>query len=385
MHTLESFALSCGLKISKPFIYEKYYPLNMDNYIIIETNNEKNQAKNYDYWQEVVGLICTALGEKNIKILQMCHQNDHRIVGAYSILGLNYNQKAFLIKNSLLYCGFPGLNLQIASSFNKKIIGLYSTIYASQGRPYWSEPKDICLLQAFSEQSKPSYYQFENQKVINNIKPDEIANQILQKLNINYNIKYKYTFIGNNYNQKTIEIVPNKVVDNKIFNVDNLIVRMDIEFNENILKKQLEICKCIIITNKEISEELVNNYKNNIIQIFYKIEKNHNPNFISLLKNKNINFILASELESEDINNLKINYMDLGLITKIIKRKKEDIPSSSKYYKSNRFILSNNNLYMSEAAIKHDKPIKDFNENVQKIINDELFWNNSDNYAFLVD
>ena len=53
MHILESFATSCGLKIDKPYIYEKYYPLNIEKYIILETHDNKYQAKNYDYWQDV--------------------------------------------------------------------------------------------------------------------------------------------------------------------------------------------------------------------------------------------------------------------------------------------------------------------------------------------
>jgi len=37
------------------------------------------------------------------------------------------------------------------------------------------------------------------------------------------------------------------------------------------------------------------------------------------------------------------------------------------------------------AAVKKDLPIKDFNDNTQEIIDNESFWDNADNYAFLVD
>jgi len=40
---------------------------------------------------------------------------------------------------------------------------------------------------------------------------------------------------------------------------------------------------------------------------------------------------------------------------------------------------------MSEAALEKDMPIKDFNQNIQEIIDANTFWNYSDNYAFLVD
>jgi len=386
MHVLEAFATSSGLKISKPYIYEKYYPLNFDKYIIIETNDSKYQSKNYDYWQEVISLILPALKENNINILQLCGQNDQKLINSYTAIGYNANQKAYLIKNCISYIGSNSLGLQLASSYNKRIIGLYGNTYASQNRPYWSEDKDIQLIEAFDKKSKPSYSSQENPKVINNIKPDILGQAILDSLNIKYKIKNKFISIGLSYMNKTIELVPNMRVDPASLGAPNIIVRMDIKFDENILEAQLTQSKCLIITNKNISESLIKTYKANIIQIVYKIEESNDPSFINLLKNENINFALTSELDQEQINNIKIHYMDLGLIFKLNYKNKEDYDYKNiKYYKSNHFILSDNKLYMSEAAVERGLPIKDFDKNIQEIIDTDTFWKHSDNYAFLVD
>jgi hypothetical protein len=386
MHVLEAFATSSGLKISKPYIYEKYYPLNFDKYIIIETNDSKYQSKNYDYWQEVVSLILPALKENNVNILQLCEQNDQKLTNSYTATGYNANQKAYLIKNCIAYIGSNSLGLQLASSYNKKIVGLYGNIYASQNRPYWSEDKDIRLIEAFDKKTKPSYSPQENPKVINNIKPDILGQAILDSLNIKYKIKNKFTSIGLSYINKTIELVPNMIVNPASLGAPNIIVRMDIEFNENFLAAQLAQSKCLIVTNKTISENLIKTYKANIIQIIYKIEESNDPSFINLLKNENINFALTSELDQEHINNIKIHYMDLGLIFKLNYKNKEDYNNKNiKYYKSNHFILSNSKLYMSEAAVEKDLPIKDFDQNIQEIIDTDTFWKHADNYAFLVD
>jgi len=78
--------------------------------------------------------------------------------------------------------------------------------------------------------------------------------------------------------------------------------------------------------------------------------------------------------------------MDLGLIFKLNYKNKEDYDYKNiKYYKSNHFILSDNKLYMSEAAVERGLPIKDFDKNIQEIIDTDTFWKHSDNYAFLVD
>ena len=384
MHTLESFATSCGVKINKPYIYEKYYPLNFDKYIILDTNDGKAPAKNYDYWQEVVGLILPELNKANIKILQICSQNDPKLLNAYTVIGETYNQKAYLIKNAQLYAGSNNFGIQLASYLNKKIIALYGNIYAAQNKPYWSEDKDITLIEGF-EKGKPSYASQEQPKLINEIKPDKIAESILNKLDIKPNIKYKFTSIGSNFNTKTIEMLPTMIVNCQAFNVPHIIVRMDLHFSEAVLETQLTQNKCIIVTAKAISEDIMKKYKANIVQVIYRIEKDNDPNFIKLLKNLNIQYALISYLESEDINKIKINYMDLGLIIKVQTKTKEDLDIKGKYYKSNHFILSDNKLYMSEAAVEKDLPIKDFNENVQEIIDTDTFWKYALNYAFLVD
>lgn len=384
MHLVESLALSCGLKIDKPYIYEKYYPLNFDKYIIIETHDEKNPAKNYDYWQEVVDILLPILDKYNIKILQLCGKNNQKILNSYTVIGESFGQKAFLIKNSLVYAGSNNFSIQLASYFNNKIVGIYSNNYASQLGPYWSDKNKIKILETF-ENNKPSFSNIESPKTINNLMPDKIAQAIFDKLEIKIETEFKFNYIGENYINKTIEIVPNLVVNPISFGAPHIIVRMDIQFNEQILEEQLKISKALIVTNKEISENLIKKYKHNIVQIFYKIEQDNNPNFIKFLKSQNINYILASYLKEENVNKIKINYMDFGLILKLNHKTKDQFNKQAKYYKSNKFILSNNKLYMSEAALDKDMPIKDFNQNVQQIIDIDKFWNYADNYAFLVD
>ena len=100
MHLIEALSTSCGLKISDPYIYEKYCTLNCDKYIIIETNNIKNSAQDYDYWQDSINLILESLNKNNIKIIQLCGEKDQRLLNSYTVINLNYNQKAFLISPS---------------------------------------------------------------------------------------------------------------------------------------------------------------------------------------------------------------------------------------------------------------------------------------------
>ena len=71
MHVLESYALQNDLKIDKPFVYEKFFPLAIDKYITIDTSNLGTSALAYDHWQLVVDLIQPKLKEQKIQIIQL--------------------------------------------------------------------------------------------------------------------------------------------------------------------------------------------------------------------------------------------------------------------------------------------------------------------------
>jgi membrane-associated HD superfamily phosphohydrolase len=196
------------------------------------------------------------LNKHDIKILQLCGQNDQKILNSYTVTGETFGQRAFLIKNSLAYVGSNNFSIQVASYFNNRIVAMYSNHYASQFNPYWSDKSRTTILEIL-ENDKPSFSNTENPKVINNLMPDQIAQAIFDKLAIKVQTGLKFSHIGQNYISKTIEIVPNLIVDPASLGAPHIIVRMDIEFNEQILEAQLKTSKALIVTNKEISEDLV--------------------------------------------------------------------------------------------------------------------------------
>ena len=51
---IEAYSRSTGLEIKKPFLGETFYPLSFDKYITIQNGSGMPNAKNYDYWQEII-------------------------------------------------------------------------------------------------------------------------------------------------------------------------------------------------------------------------------------------------------------------------------------------------------------------------------------------
>ena len=94
MHVLESYALQNDLKIDRPLIYEKFFPLAVDNFITLDTSNLGTSALSYDHWQLVVDLISPELEKKGIKIIHLGDKGDTPLTSCYSAIGqCNFNQK----------------------------------------------------------------------------------------------------------------------------------------------------------------------------------------------------------------------------------------------------------------------------------------------------
>jgi len=381
MHLLERYASSCGVKIGKPYIYDSYFPVSSEKFITFQPFSKP--AKNYDYWQEVIDIILPYLKQNNIDIIQIGAKEDRPINGTISVSGqTTISQAAFLIKKSIMHLGADSFAVHIASGFNKKIVALYSNNNIENVKPYWSNEKDVCLISPIFKTSKPSYSLGENPKNINNIKPEEIAVSILNLLNIKHNINQKTIYFGPDYNNKTLEVIPDKPIDPKSIPIENPIIRMDYFFNEQVLAFYLQFKKCIIFTNKEIDPNLIRQFKSNISQVVYFIDENNNPEFVKFLKNNGIEFTLISSLKEEELNKYKLNYMDYGLIhlkekpTKDLINLKE-LPNNL-YYKSSTILISSEGQFAS----KFDW----INKNKNKVIDNIEFWKEVDNfYIFSID
>ena len=236
MHLLESYSLATGLKIDKPEMLEKYFPLGVDKQYITLQPFGKFESRKYDYWNEVMHLLFPILLQNDIYVLQIGGKEEPRLDHCVYVAGQSsYNQSAYLIRRGLLHLGVDSLSIHIASGLNKKIVGLYCNMYLQNSRPYWSNDDDVILLEADRKGDKPTFAVEEHPKSINTIFPEVIAKSVCDLLNLDFSAKYKTVYIGENYPSKTYEMVPAHPVDLSVINLDSVIVRMDLLFDEKYL------------------------------------------------------------------------------------------------------------------------------------------------------
>ena len=181
MHFLETYALVAAAKISKPFIQEEEIDLPKGPYITFHPSHSKGTARQYDYWDKVIN----NLKESNIsqEIIQVGEVNDSKYEINTSYLGLTtYNSLAYLIKNAELHLGYDSLPVHLASHYNKKIVALYPHWVESSG-PYFSEPKDIRILEPDFSTIKPCYSYNDPYRLLNTINPELIVSSVIELLN----------------------------------------------------------------------------------------------------------------------------------------------------------------------------------------------------------
>ena len=188
MHLVEQYALSCGVKIDKPSIDVSYFPVVPERYITLHASN-RIQSKTYDYYNDVMHMLNPFLEKANIKVIQIGGQSEQRISYCIHHQGqTSIKQSAYILQNSMLHLGTDSFSIHVASGFNKKIVGLYSTLYKECCGPYWGDSKNHILLEPDRKKYKASFSDKEYPKTINTIMPEKIASSVLELLDIPNNL-----------------------------------------------------------------------------------------------------------------------------------------------------------------------------------------------------
>lgn len=377
MLTLENYSLNAGLKYSKPIIHELFYPVPADKYIIIETSEKKEgEISKTTIWAQIIVDIDKILStyKSDIKILFL-NTNGQGIDETLNVISLNkksisFKHLAYIIKNSLLYCGENDDSIMLSSIFGKKIVQANSSIQTS--KPFWSEPEDYSI--------------FSTEKPNRQIPPEKITEAILQKLNLlNKDASSakinKTVYIGNNYIGPIIlESTPDMICNNVAPNLP-LYIRYDFakSFSAQDIHNtisNLQGRKCAIFTDKSIPIENFFQLKENIISIVYDVTDSLDLEFLARasMVSGNIKLIYIKKNSNEDsiIEKRKLDLVDTSYILDVLDLsgiKVENINFKSDIvYKSKKILLSKNKIFYSKAAMLSDAPIKSASENTyQKI------------------
>jgi len=346
MHLIENYALNCGLKISKPSLDSHFFPVSNDDYITIDTSSPKSFG-NYPHWQKVIDLLLPFLKKNKIDIIQLGTPNDVNLSDVKRTNGgASVNQVNYLIKHSKIHLCNNSFTQEIASVNNVNCISVIDKERLVDFR--WSKKTDFLT-------------NIDNGD-INCIYPERIANRCLKILNINKSLNFKTLHIGGKYKDghEFVESIPDHCVNLKSMNLNNIIVRMDLYYDEGNLQKQLKVGKVSLVTNREIDFSIIVANKNNISEVVYIVEENNdNFDFCYKVKKLGLNLVLISSIPEKDLDCKKLIYMELGNIMPQIQEKDVEVfekiknnKTENTYYRTCKYTLSAGKVFFSELDWK---------------------------------
>lgn len=396
MSTLaQIYSQATGLKLSKPFICKKFFPLSEERYLTIQPFSKNQPAKCYDYWNEVLFMLLPLLRQNNIRIYQIGEKDEPALYGVTPLNGqTSICQANYVIQNSILHLSADSFTAHAAGAMGVPQVSLYGNTDSSIHGPAWRG--NAILIDSHRNGNKPSF-SHEHDKTINKITPEEIANSVLKLLNAQGKINRNSLFFGLNYANSTIEWVPNTPLDANFLKDAPIIARFDYHPEEAYLFNALQGRKLSIVTKSDINANALHQLKNNIIGITLILNKDSTitKEFVKNIKSIGIKINAITFEEDSDVSSVRLDFFDYIQIHKVSLANKQDFVNQVNNYtnsldgdkllcehklwfRSNKFTLSNGKFYLSYFHYLNDLPTDSLENNIMQFVDDPNFYKDTD-------
>ena len=368
MNLAEKMALDCGVKISEPYLDKLYFPLKSDRFIIFDTRSRYKNGE-YDFYNDVYDLIKDYIKENNIESFQIANENSYRIPCNKCFITINKKQEAYLIDKSLLVVANENYSLYMAAALNKKSVGLYSVFDYRNTSPVWNKDSQI-IIASHRDGNKPSYDQLnESPKTINFINPYLVAWEILDALNIEHDLhKYELVHIGENYNNKIVEIVPDFITETEFLANKAVNLRLDLVQSIDVRTFQywLSNRKVNLITDRDLNVNLLAPLRGSIIALTVMLSDNITEAFLKACKSIGLKIKLFCA-DKNKLNEYRFKFLDWEVEKdyneKISLEDLKDLKPTSRFV-SSKIIISKGKQYSCKANFFKQKPVDNSEEEV---------------------
>ena len=328
MHKLESFALSSGSKIHRPYINQAFYPLTSSRFICVSQQSQ-NQSTAYDYYDDVIFHMKPYLEDNNIDIYEIGSSTEPPLFYCKNVKNQNINQNAYILNKSILYLGNYNIHSNLASHFNKKTVCPINNNFINTLKHYWANETDSVFLSE-KKDTKPFYNKIENPKTINDVYPEKIAAKSLDLLGIKHNLnKIQTLYLGDLYKSQTLDVIPGEYPAAQVNHNGSINIRMDKNFDLNFLSSCFNFKKINIITDKLIPLPLLSKLKSNISEISLLINKETKTEEIQALESIGIKINLLC-INPRHLKSLRLKFFDQYIHLYAINNKKDFGHSFSK-------------------------------------------------------
>jgi ADP-heptose:LPS heptosyltransferase len=398
MKLLELFSLATGLKIGKQFLLEKFYPLPDSRPYITIQGGSGMAAKNYAYFNEILDILAPILNANNVVLIQLGGPEDQPLKHCLHLQGkTDLHQSNYILSRAILHLGNDSWMAHRTGHVGVPVVEIFGSTSLFNHSPL-DHPSNSEFIEAHRWDKNPSFAAQEFPSTINTIRPEQIINAILKILGSTQKFDRESYYIGNLYNNTTIEYIPNFLSNPNELKEIMFVARYDLGGAEEILYQALQTRKMAVVTEKSLNVEVLKQLKQNIIILTYKITKDTDFNNVKEIKRSGIKHRFVSDIQDEkELSELRLKFFELGLIEKITKRTKDNFWTESKQYlnfeldkdtalsqdgnlwfRSNKFTLSEGKIFLSKSAWRKNLPTTSFENNVMNLIDDPELWEDLD-------
>lgn len=392
MKLAELYSLSTGLKLGDQELVERFYPLPFERYVTLQGGSGM-LAKNYPFYTDVVKLLRPALEAAEIKIVQLGGKDDHQVLGVHSLTGkTDIHQSSYILRNSLCHFGNDSWLSHRGGALNVPLVILFGPTTPQNHGPLRSNPKSV-FIESHRFGRRAAFASQENPPTIALIPPEQVANAVLTILGLP-TVTDQTICIGDAYNVSAVEMVPTAVINPQIQVPNSLIIRMDLAKDwplaERALAENLQLRKCAVITDREINPQILAQFKPNLTGLRVIVDR-VSAGWIKAIKRTGVPIAFVShEKDERELRDLRMALYDACLFDHFVAPTKADLQKGVNTYlnkeldiapiiprlrfKTNKFLLADNQVYLSEAHWKAGKNTPSSDQNAGDVIDDPAFW-----------
>ncbi len=372
MKLAELYSLVTGLEIGDQDFLSDFFPLPFKKYIVIHAGSGM-QAKNYPFYQEVIDLINPILDRQGIKIVQVGIDKEEVLSGCTRLNGQTTKRQAnYVLSRSMLLVGNDSWFAHRAGELGLPLVTCFGPTSIENHSAYHYNKEKTIFLESHRLGRNPSFASQEMPQSIALIPPEQIANAILSLLDLPL-IDRQSLYIGPNYKQFILEVVPNTLLPANFYPDHPITLRFDYHFNENILVPSNR--KIHIVTDKPIDINKLQSLRPNVLGVNYEVKFETDLEYLKKLRYSGIKTLFYSkEKDEKKLADIRFKFFDVGIIEKFtettrenfikgtetyLNKKLDNLPAfDTLKYRSNKFLFSDGHAYLSKADWKAGKTIE---------------------------
>jgi hypothetical protein len=378
-HLIEEYARNLGVRVEKPPVALEYIPIPFSKYVVF-CSGKTEFAFTYDYFSDVLRIVCGALIANGYGFVQIGNQGDQLIEGCFDARGCTFKQAMFLVANSELVVANNSVVVSFADAMEKKTVALYGNVYPENFGPYFCQDKTFVIQPDFNEK-KPTLQDKEAEKRVNEIMPEVVAQAILIALDLEHMVdlsNLKTFFIGSSYNTRHLEVVPNFPPvshDNEMVVLRGDLLKLYPPQKSHMGDWLAASQNIMLIIDSAIDLRALAQFREKIKKIVLIVDKGMPKAFIEDVSLFGVDFLLVCE-KLENLDKTRLELLDYKVYPFHREEKQPKGVEVGHNIRTNRLFASKGKLFLTEAHLRANMSVE--HPLGQKVIGDALLWQDSD-------